>query len=498
MMKLRALSVIGLMACAAGCGASSSEDAAGGLGGAGGGPGLTNFGVEPAEDGPEADSASDASKLGPASCVSDLPLEQVELSLGDIQGAASAARAREVLLRSPAESPWPSRIRVSDFLNYYRASADAPATEASITLQARPRMLYSDVGQSTQATGQWDVVVALHAPVANVRKQHALIAIVDTTPSMAGVGIGRAKAVLSALINSAAAGDHLVVLTTDPEQGNPIELDLVGAAEREQAARAVGELELGGESAITEAIARAYDLAEIKQSLGMRARVMLVSDGGGDVAGLDDGRLTTGSQPGENPIALTAVGTGSSSWYRSTLLRRAAELGRGPYVYVDSEDEAKSLFGPRLPEMTEIALDGLSIQLEVSSFYTVHEAGEGIPSGSSPPQYLAPGASTTKLFRLVPCKFGATPSDTTIAVTATHSGGTVGWTGDLLELKKQPAAAMLDKALAIDAYASALRAREGTRLAAAQTLIAAALKVGPDPDLSEMKELVARHPLLNP
>ena len=57
---------------------------------------------------------------------------------------------------------------------------------------------------------------------------------------------------------------------------------------------------------------------------------------------------------------------------------------------------------------------------------------------------------------------------------------------------------MLDKALAIDAYASALRAREGTRLAAAQTLIAAALKVGPDPDLSEMKELVARHPLLNP
>lgn len=495
-MNKLALSVALLSLCA-GCGSAESDSGSGP--GAGG-----NVGGEPPY-GTEADLPEDVAEAGlgasqikepmAGACLASAPLEAVGLELPDTQGMASVGRAREALQRDPAEIPWPSRIRTSDFLNYYRFSVAKPADaqgEAFVTAQAKYRFLYNAANPSGVFTGQWDVAITLQALPPKDRAKHAFIALVDTTPSMAGVGMGRAKAVLAALLKSAPAGDHVVVLTTDPKQEPLVELDLAGPGEREQALAAVGALDLGAEAAITDAIDRSYDLAEAKQGSGVAARVLLISDGGGDVTRLNETRIAAGSAPGQTPILLTAIGTGSSNTFRSTLLRRASELGRGPYVYVDSEDEAENLLGTRLAELTELGLDDVSLQLEVSPFFSV-EQGDGEPSEPRP-QYLAPGGSMTKLVRLVPCQFGGWPDDAALKVTAKFSGKTATWTGNLHELKKLPHP-LVDKALAIDAFADALRARDAERLGAAKALIEGTLKAGADAQLTEIQGLLARHPM---
>ncbi|MCC6903067.1 MAG: VWA domain-containing protein [Polyangiaceae bacterium] len=500
-MNKLALSVV-VLSLGAGCGSAEAE--AGGAGGAGGnsggGAGYESPESELPADAAEADLVASQTKtpVTPGNCLAAAPLEAVSLALLDTQGMASVGRAREALQREPAEIPWPSRIRTNDFVNYYRFSVPKPADaqgEAFVTAQAKYRLLYNDANPSGVFTGQWDVVIALQALPPKNRAKHAFVVLLDTTPSMAGVGLGRAKAVLGALLKNAPDGDHVVVLTSDPEQAPVIEVDLTGPAERDQALAAVGALDLGAEAPITDAIDRAYELAEYKQGLGVPARVVLVSDGGGDVTRLNETRIAEGAAPGASPILLTAVGTGSSNTFRSTLLRRASELGRGPYVYVDSEDEADRLFGQRLAELTELALDDVSLDLEASSFFTVQQGGDAEPASESPrPQYLAPGGSLTKLIRLVPCKFAGWPDDAALKVTAKFSGQTATWSGNLHELKKLPHE-LVDKALAVDAFADALRARDADRLGAAKALLETTLKAGADPQLAEIQGLLGRHPM---
>ncbi|MBI3199892.1 MAG: VWA domain-containing protein [Myxococcales bacterium] len=498
-MNKLALSVV-VLSLGAGCGSAEADSggADGAGGNSGGGGGYETPESELPADAAEADLAASLLKEPGGACATSGPLTPVAVALLDTQGMASVGRAREVLQREPAEIPWPSRIRTSDFLNYYRFSVPPPADvqgQAFVTAQAKYRLLYNDANPSGVFTGQWDVVIALQALPAKDRVKHAFVVVVDTTPSMAGVGLGRAKAALGALLKSAPDGDHVVVLTSDPEQDRVIEVDLTGPAERDQALAAVGALDLGTEAPITDAIDRAYELAEYKQGLGIPARVVLVSDGGGDVTRLNETRLAAGSAPGASPILLTAVGTGSSNAFRSTLLRRASELGRGPYVYVDSEDEADRMFGQRLAELTELGLDDVSLELEASSFFTVQQGGDGEPASEGPrPQRLAPGGSLTKLVRLVPCKFGGWPDDAALKVTAKFSGQTATWSGNLHELKKLPHE-LVDKALAVDAFADALRARDSDRLGGAKALLETTLKAGADPQLAEVQGLLLRHPM---
>ena len=65
---------------------------------------------------------------------------------------------------------------------------------------------------------------------------------------------------------------------------------------------------------------------------------------------------------------------------------------------------------------------------------------------------------------------------------------------NLHELKKLPHP-LVDKALAIDAFADALRARDAERLGAAKALIEGTLKAGADAQLTEIQGLLARHPM---
>ena len=182
---------VAVLSLCAGCGSAESDSGSGpGAGGNGGGEPPYAIESDLPEDVAEAGlGASQIKEPMAGACLASAPLEAVGLELPDTQGMASVGRAREALQRDPAEIPWPSRIRTSDFLNYYRFSVAKPADaqgEAFVTAQAKYRFLYNAANPSGVFTGQYDVAITLQALPPKDRAKHAFIPLVDTTPSMTG------------------------------------------------------------------------------------------------------------------------------------------------------------------------------------------------------------------------------------------------------------------------------------------------------------------------
>ncbi len=398
--------------------------------------------------------------------------------------------AREYL-EALHQSPLPKRIWSRDFLNYYHF----PVPQAAVQDPDAP--LVSVEIQNFK--GLIDVAVVVYAPPQSSRPPITLSIVVDTSASMTGAGISRARAVVSALASHLLAGDRVQLLTTRQALlGEPaLSFDMTSPDAQAALAKAAASLEVESEveSGAPYLYGAAYDLAERNLDPNVQNRAMVVSDGVGSVFDLDAVYMQNAVKRG---IRLVALGVGQSD---DDLLRTAARLGGGRYAYVDSLAEADILMGQRFDELTDVSFESISLELQYpDSLRRLNGQETSVDPVSVEPQSLAPGSSMVLSSRFIACGGAVFPADSISAIVSYTKNGTSSESTTSRTFSDAEAAGpskLFQKILGVQSYADALASLDGHRLDTALGAIdsACTLAGGSDPELGEIEALILAHPV---
>jgi len=471
-MKLPHVAALSLLL--AGCG-SSSSDASGkgpgsspGMGGSGGdfggliGP--DDFGY--AADGERGDTASDApgAMNGPSALTlcGEYNLAQTTVLRAHpaaTHSLASATRAREKI--DGKLPPVSSSVRLEDHLSYFRPGAAPALAPGMLTALAALRPL--EIG-GTPIPGRYQLYVSVQAGPVKTRPKVSLTTLVDTSPSMAGEPLARARKALRALADGLAPGDHLTVMTTDSDVlfdqalVDP-SLDTQGLEEK---------LVLGAETTPGFPLESALEKAASLPGMPDWNRVVFISDGQGDPATLPLAKL---EQAGKSGVRTSSVGVGGSFVVGDALLYRAAQAGRGRYAYLDHADEADRMLRARFNEVFGVAMDDVSVEVTLPWFLKSAETPGS--AGTPAPQSLTPGGVLSFVFTLQAChtdvmmKYGGSYE---LKVAAKFVDPELGIPGQLESIMKtsdylKASSTGLDQLLATQAYVAAIKAPSQARFA---------------------------------
>jgi Ca-activated chloride channel homolog len=389
----------------------------------------------------------------------------VYLTQPHAQALSSPAQARGQI--HAGKAPEPSTIRQAEFLSYYRVDYPHPQPgQLAIVASLAPTLVGS--GELVLQIGVQSAPVA-HAPT-------AITVVVDTSSSMAGEPLKRAKAAVVALAESLDQGDAINVITTNPAI-SPVTLTAKMLADPALAA-AADPLAVDGYGNVDAALKRGYTVAA--GTSHARKRVVLITDGGELPSGVDLGAIADHYR--SDRVALVGVGVGDALSYRDDLLGAATAAGHGADVYLDSVDEATVALRDRFAEVMSTAAEAVSVKISLPPSL-LPEIDMGPDFRDTPEQLvasdLAAGRSMIFRQRVRLCAAGTKsvppPSDV-VAVDVTWTDPATGmtqvtnYTTSLGEAGSQ-GIDQVKKATAIEAYADALKALDPSRLCQAGTVL---------------------------
>ena len=497
-----------------GCGLSSGKQESTGYSGEGGSPGGGSGGATSARgkraggtgtQTPADETVADPNGNAPELvCFGDTPQRAYFMSADDSNSMASPAIAREWL--NAKQAPPAAAIRTYEFLNYYNAIYDIPAMGDGLGVHADLVALpASDTDKGVRFRLQVGVQ-AFEVP----RVPLVITYVVDTSGSLVGTGIERERSAILAIADHLRAGDVLNVVTWSTKENVLLEGYVAhgDSSDKTTLAQAVGALLPGGGSDLHAGLTKAYSLAEAHFDAAALNRVVLLSDGGANLGVLDSDAIEAAAAKAEaDGIYLVGVGIGPSTAYTDSLMNLVTDAGRGAYVYLDTPEEAQTLFNERFDEIMNVAARAVKVEvdlpdyLEIDQFYG--EAYAEDPEAIQP-QNLAPGDSMI---------FNETlyVTDLQALCGADKIGVVVKWQTPLDHEEKKTTLPPVDldtltaklpspqmrKAEAVIAYAEALKSGAQPALAAALETVKSAAKEAPsDKDLQEISGLLQKHPAL--
>lgn len=446
-----------------------------------GGPGDEGWGEAPPPIPPQEEPEDVACEdLDPASPV------VLYLSADDSNSMASPAEAREAL----RAGTMPYSVRTFEFLNYYDVTFPSPEGDALA--------LFAEAERGDE-DGTVDLLLAVRSPeAAATRRPITLTLVLDTSGSMEGTPMERQRAAIRALAGQLRGGDvvSLVTWNTDDRTllaghavSGPYDADVVAIADA---------LVAGGGTDLDGGLRAGYELANQHYGENRLNRVVLISDGGANVGVTEGDLIGAQSQDADaEGIYLVGVGVGPLGAYSDALMDTVTDLGRGAYVYLDSNEEAERILGDRFDETMEVAARAVQVEVTLPWYFQMKQFyGEEYSEDPEEvePQHLAPGDTTAILQTLKACSPDVIdPADPVRLVARWET-----------PLARQPREAVLEttvgallagdashlaEAEAIVAYAEAMKAPSLEAVDAAQVKIDA-LADRDDDDLTEIGELL--------
>jgi len=412
------------------------------------------------------------------------------LSADDSNSMGSPALAREELR---AHTP-PFLIRTYEFLNCFSFDYPAPPVgELAIFAEMAP----------AEETGQFDMQLAVRSfDAPEQRRPMTITFVLDTSGSMGGVPIERERAVVMAIAENLAAGDIVNMVTWNTSNAVVMAGHEVSGPNDPKVLEAAGALQSGGGTDLNGGLKAGYQLANQHYGELRLNRIVLISDGGANVGVTDADLIGINSEDGDKEgIYLVGVGTGPPAGYSDQLMDAVTDAGRGAYVYVDSEDEARHMFVERFDEVMEVAARAVQVELTLPWYFQMHKFyGEEYSENPEEvdPQHLAP--SDAMVFHQV-----LRACDPAVVVDADEVKVAVRWQQPITYSEHETSFATtvgallagdadrLLKGKAIVAYAEALRSGEQADLQAAHQRIEAA-GASSDPELAEIAKLIQMHP----
>lgn len=253
--------------------------------------------------------------------------------------------------------PPPEAVRIEEYVNAFEGGYSPAAEGLSLHLDAA-RAPFAPEGYVLLRVG----VAAPALPLE--REPVSLIFIVDISGSMDYDNrLAAAKRIMLGLLDQAGSADRaaLVVYGSTAEVIVPLQ----ATEDAPQWEWAIQRLQTGGATNAEAGIRLGYDIAADDMMRGQRVRMVLFSDGVGNVGETGpDQILEVVDQAAQRQATLTTVGVGISGNYNDVMMERLANRGNGTYHYIeDREAEDTFLAGPAEAVFHETARDA-RIQVE--------------------------------------------------------------------------------------------------------------------------------------
>ena len=234
--------------------------------------------------------------------------------------------------------PDPDSVRVEEFVNYFDYGYESPEEGAfAIHVEGSPSPFGGDK--------HWLLRVGLQGKTVSedARKDATLIFAIDVSGSMAREDrLELVKRSLRLLVDELRPADEVGIVIYG-DRGS-ILLEPTDGGEKRSITQAIDRLSPGGSTYVEDGLKIAYRLASERVQEGRVTRVLLLSDGVGNVGRTGaDSILGQIREHVDEGVTLTTVGFGMGN-YNDILMEQLANDGDGTYHYVDSLTEARRMF----------------------------------------------------------------------------------------------------------------------------------------------------------
>ena len=249
--------------------------------------------------------------------------------------------------------PNPDSVRVEEFVNYFDQGYERPEEGAfAIHMEGSP----SPFGRENH----WLMRVGLQGKSVSSeeRKDATLIFTIDVSGSMGREDrLGLVKQSLRLLVDELRPADKVGIVIYG-SRGSVL-LEPTDGEDKARIMRAIDSLHSEGSTFVEDGLRLAYRMASREVEPGRITRVVVLSDGVGNVGNTGaDSILRRIRENVEQGITLTTVGFGMGN-YNDILMEQLANDGDGSYYYVDTLAEANRIFVENLTgTLQTIAKDG--------------------------------------------------------------------------------------------------------------------------------------------
>jgi Ca-activated chloride channel family protein len=249
-------------------------------------------------------------------------------------------------------------IRPEEFVNYFKQDYTPPNEKGfAIYADAAPSPFQHD-GSILLRVG----VQAYRVPE-NQRKPVALTFVIDISGSMNMENrLGLVKKSLGMLIERLRRDDTVSIVVFGSNARVLLYPTVV--ADKNKILEAIWSMQTEGATNTEAGLKLGYDMAMRQYLPGGNNRVMMLSDGVGNVGTTDPIKLINGvkgSAPAD--VALSTIGFGMNN-FNDVMLEQLANKGNGFYAYVDTVEEARRLFLDRTTQTLELIAKDAKVQVE--------------------------------------------------------------------------------------------------------------------------------------
>lgn len=254
--------------------------------------------------------------------------------------------------------PPPDAVRVEEFVNYFDQGYRLPENAAfALYADGTPSPFHND------GTIFVRIGVQGYAVAEEDRNAAALTFVIDVSGSMAeGNRLEIVKESLHTLVNRLRPDDTVAIVAYNTSAR--LVLSPTPASNRNAILDAIYTLSPGGSTNLEEGLLMGYELANQAYKAEGINRVILASDGVANVGNTTaDAILEQSRSFAEAGIYLTSIGVGMGN-YNDVMLEQLADRGEGNYYYVDTLEEAETVFVDNLTATLQVIALDAKIQVE--------------------------------------------------------------------------------------------------------------------------------------
>ena len=250
-------------------------------------------------------------------------------------------------------------VRIEEMVNYFNYDYPKPDAKDGFAMNAQVSTCPWNKDTELLVLGY-----STAAEDARVREKGAnLVFLIDVSGSMDNPDkLPLLQSAFGELVEDLGENDRVSIVTYSGQE--QVVLDGASGADHRQIMQAVRSLKASGSTNGEAGLRTAYEIAEKHLVKGGVNRIVMASDGDLNVGMTSESDLHDFvAKKRESGVYLSVLGFGAGN-YKDTKMETLADHGNGSYHYIDSESEAKRVFGERLTANLVPFANDVKVQVE--------------------------------------------------------------------------------------------------------------------------------------